>query len=251
MPWSFMKFLADAHQRGILRQAGAVYQFRHIELQHRLGGCTGAIRQLGSDDLNVRIGAIDALERVARDFARDRPKVAEVLAAFIREHPDGQLPPPGPDGQERARPTRPDIQAAITAIGNQLRSEIGPLDLTGADLTGTDLAHLNLTGANLTGTNLTCADLAYANLTNAVLTRANLTGANLHGAHLLLANLTGATLTGANATGADLHDADLTDADLAEARLKGARWPQNAVVPQGWRLDTSSGLLRAPGRLRH
>jgi hypothetical protein len=31
-----MGFLADAHQRGVLRQAGAVYQFRHIELQHRL-----------------------------------------------------------------------------------------------------------------------------------------------------------------------------------------------------------------------
>jgi hypothetical protein len=31
-----MEFLADAHQRGILRQAGPIYQFRHIELQHRL-----------------------------------------------------------------------------------------------------------------------------------------------------------------------------------------------------------------------
>jgi hypothetical protein len=36
LPWSLMEFLADAHQRGVLRQAGAVYQFRHIELQHRL-----------------------------------------------------------------------------------------------------------------------------------------------------------------------------------------------------------------------
>jgi single-strand DNA-binding protein len=36
LPWSLMSFLADAHQRGVLRQAGAVYQFRHIELQHRL-----------------------------------------------------------------------------------------------------------------------------------------------------------------------------------------------------------------------
>jgi len=36
LPWSPMRFLADAHQRGILRQAGAVYQFRHIELQRRL-----------------------------------------------------------------------------------------------------------------------------------------------------------------------------------------------------------------------
>ena len=36
LPLSLMKFLADAHQRGILRQAGGVYQFRHIELQHHL-----------------------------------------------------------------------------------------------------------------------------------------------------------------------------------------------------------------------
>ena len=36
LPWQFMGFLADAHRRGVLRQAGAVYQFRHIELQHRL-----------------------------------------------------------------------------------------------------------------------------------------------------------------------------------------------------------------------
>jgi NACHT domain len=36
LPWPLMSFLADAHQRGVLRQAGAYYQFRHIELQHRL-----------------------------------------------------------------------------------------------------------------------------------------------------------------------------------------------------------------------
>jgi len=36
LPWSLMNFLEDSHQRGVLRQAGAVYQFRHIELQHRL-----------------------------------------------------------------------------------------------------------------------------------------------------------------------------------------------------------------------
>ena len=36
LPWPLMAFLADAHQRGVLRQAGATYQFRHLELQHRL-----------------------------------------------------------------------------------------------------------------------------------------------------------------------------------------------------------------------
>jgi hypothetical protein len=36
LPWSLMGFLVDAHRRGVLRQVGAIYQFRHIELQHHL-----------------------------------------------------------------------------------------------------------------------------------------------------------------------------------------------------------------------
>jgi MFS family permease len=36
LPWRLMSFLDDAHKQGVLRQAGAVYQFRHLELQHRL-----------------------------------------------------------------------------------------------------------------------------------------------------------------------------------------------------------------------
>lgn len=37
LPWRLMTFLEDAHEnRGILRQSGAVYQFRHAEFQHRL-----------------------------------------------------------------------------------------------------------------------------------------------------------------------------------------------------------------------
>jgi hypothetical protein len=36
LPWNLMGFLDDAHQRGILRQAGPVYQFRHNTLQIQL-----------------------------------------------------------------------------------------------------------------------------------------------------------------------------------------------------------------------
>jgi hypothetical protein len=37
LPWRFMTFLDDAHaEHGVLRQAGAAYQFRHRELQHHL-----------------------------------------------------------------------------------------------------------------------------------------------------------------------------------------------------------------------
>jgi hypothetical protein len=37
LPWRLMAFLHDAHtSRGVLRQVGAVYQFRHLDLQRRI-----------------------------------------------------------------------------------------------------------------------------------------------------------------------------------------------------------------------
>jgi hypothetical protein len=36
LPWRLMTFLSDAHRRGVLRQSGALYQFRHLRLQQRL-----------------------------------------------------------------------------------------------------------------------------------------------------------------------------------------------------------------------
>ena len=52
LPRSLMGFLADAHQRGVLRQAGTVYQFRHIDLQHRL-----ATRNVGKGRSSMASGS--------------------------------------------------------------------------------------------------------------------------------------------------------------------------------------------------
>jgi hypothetical protein len=41
LPWRLMRFLDDAHRRGILRQSGAVYQFRHAVLKDHLAGSAG------------------------------------------------------------------------------------------------------------------------------------------------------------------------------------------------------------------
>ncbi|MGW4650052.1 helix-turn-helix domain-containing protein [Kitasatospora sp. NPDC004289] len=41
LPWDPAAFLDDAYQRGVLRQTGAVHQFRHLRLQHHLGGRCG------------------------------------------------------------------------------------------------------------------------------------------------------------------------------------------------------------------
>ncbi len=221
---------------GLLATGALVFTARRFVLSR--GGqvsdrYTKAIEQLGSEKLDVRIGGIHALERVARGSARDHPAVMEMLAAFIREHSHEPLPPPDPCGQVRERSLRPDVHAAITVVGRRLTErDIRPIDLTGADLTETVLTN---------------AVLARAELTDANLARADLTGADLGGARLTGANLARADLTGADLTDADLADADLTCAELTRAELTGALWPIGGPVPEGWKRHTGSGQLITAG----
>ena len=194
---------------------------------------TKAIEQLGSDKLDVRIGGIYALERVARDSARDHPTVMEVLTAFIREHAGEQESP-----EEGPKWARPDIQAALTVVGRR--------DAT-RDIRRLNLGYVDLAGAYLSKANLAGLRLAGATLTHSTLTDANLEGENLAGANLTHADLRSANLGGALLTDADLTDADLTGADLTGADLTGARWPTEAPVPEGWKLHPGSGRLEAAG----
>ena len=53
---------------------------------------THAIDQLGNTGVDVRLGGIYALERIANDSPRDRETIFEVLAAFIRERSRAQDP---------------------------------------------------------------------------------------------------------------------------------------------------------------
>ena len=189
---------------------------------------TKAIEQLGSDKLDVRIGGIYALERVARDSARDHPTVMEVLSAFIREHSHEAWPPSDhPASPAQIRSTGPDVQAAVTVVGRRDAKR--------------DVERINLRRADFTRANLTGADLSRANLSRAHLTGADLTGADLTGANLTGANLLFARLTHADLSRADLSDANLSRAHLDGADLNDARWPADARVPVGWKLD--NGLL--------
>ena len=206
------------------------------------GRYTRALGQLGRVELDVRIGGIGALERVARDSPGHHPAVLGMLAAFIWERSGPHRPPPGP-GQAPERSPRPDVQAAITALGRRPTGRVlGPVDLAGADLTGADL-----TGADLTGAVLARAVLARADLLAATLVRADLSGADLGGARLTGANLAGADLTGADLADADLVGADLARADFVGAELTGALWPVCGPVPAGWERHTGSGQLIAAG----
>jgi len=173
---------------------------------------TKAIEQLGSTTVDVRIGGIYALERVARDSPRDHPTVMEVLAAFIREHSRDPLTRPAPVADTPEPVTRPDIQAAVTVIGRRDAAHDLRIDLRGVYLPYADLHERNFDGVDLTYADLTGAHLAGADLIGADLIDADLTGADLYGA-----DLTGATLTGGYLTRAILSRADLTRADLTAA----------------------------------
>ena len=207
-----------------------------------------AAGQLGSGKVDVRLGGIYALERVAYDSPQHHPAVMDVLAAFVREHSHARRSPLARHKQPARHPgrtTRPDVQAAITVIGRRgARHDCQLINLDHADLAGVNLTRANLAYANLAYTNLARADLTGADLTGADLTGAGLKGADLTGAHLTGAILRGVDLTRANLTranlateglfgraaragllGADLTYANLTGANLKGANLSGANLP--------------------------
>jgi uncharacterized protein YjbI with pentapeptide repeats len=210
---------------------------------------TKAVDQLGQqglDRLQIRLGGIYALERLASDSPRDQPTIIEVLSAFVRTNSpvekDGKNPCPFSEFLWSSLPPS-DVQAALTVLGrrnpthdNKTRIDLSRTclnfaDLSSADLAGADLDYSDLVGADLTGANLTRADLSSSNLKSARLdaahlaeahlVSANLTGAGLTGVDLTSAGLLDANLSWAHATRAHIADADLTKADLSHSDLVG------------------------------
>lgn len=56
LPWRLVPFLEDAHRRGVLRQSGAVLQFRHLMLQEHLAALLPIRPVEWSDGPNRRRG---------------------------------------------------------------------------------------------------------------------------------------------------------------------------------------------------
>ncbi|WP_275559473.1 NACHT domain-containing protein [Streptomyces sp. 5-6(2022)] len=55
LPWRLTRFLRDAHRRGVLRQSGGSYRFRHLGLQHALAAdaATRRAQQSGSEEFSL------------------------------------------------------------------------------------------------------------------------------------------------------------------------------------------------------
>lgn len=176
---------------------------------------TRAVEQFGSERIEIRLGGIYALERIAKESERDHWPIMEVLCAYVRERTAWQEGHPAP-----AR-VATDVQAILTVLGRRRREhepeEHQRLNLSRTDLRGADLQNAHLERAALVETHLEGADLG-----GACLEKADLRGAFLNEADLVQADLKGADLREAHLEGAYVVEAHLEGADLGAARLDGA-----------------------------
>lgn len=148
--------------------------------------------------LEIRLGAIHALGRLAGDSKRDAGTIGEVLQAYVELN--------AARVRENFVPSEPrlDIQAALNVL---IRQGIHrPISLRRCQLAGSRLAGVNLAGARLPETGLDGADL-----TNADLSQAYLWSVGLHSA----------TLVGTRLTGADLRSATMVEATFLGATFSG------------------------------
>lgn len=190
----------------------------------------GAMALLGHESLEVRLGGIYALERLARESKADHGPIIEVLGAFVR----GRAP--WSEGEAVAQRPGADVQAVLSVIGRRT-VEFDPSQ-GHVDLHGTGLARAYLPFANLAG-----AFLYEANLEDAVLQNAD-----LRGAWAWRTRMSGAVLEGARLEGADLTGAS----GLSAAQLKTAHLDSTTKLPEYLRADfnwsgpTSSKPSSAP-----
>jgi uncharacterized protein YjbI with pentapeptide repeats len=217
----------------------------------------GATSEHGNKVLEVRLGGIYALERIARDSKGDHWPIVEILTAYVRNNASRQF---NQNSEEEQRihksvrhplvdlpPPSADVAAALKVIGRRNRypdeEQYAEINLTNIDLSGRQVPNLKLEGVEISGANLAGAYLFGADLESAFLVYTNLEEANLQGANLKGACLFGTNLKGANLREANLQawlqplhqdypqpnleetilwEADLRGVDLTRANLRGA-----------------------------
>lgn len=145
---------------------------------------TKAIEQLGAfkgedePNLNVRIGAIYALEKLSQANINYYQVIIDILCSYVRENSPVSL-----DNPQINDLIRIDVETAITVIGRRKRlKNESTLNLSLANFTGANMQngdfrstvfslsnfnHASLRLANLEGTVFTCADLDKADLRDA------------------------------------------------------------------------------------
>lgn len=197
---------------------------------------TRAIDQLGSVSLDVRLGGIYGLERIARDSSSEQEPISDILAAYIRQHSpwppirEGQFPPETPlEEVPELRIRAADVQAALSALGRGTSSS-KVTDLSDVDLRRADLSQARLHYALFSSSHLESSDLTDAHLEQAYFLFTDLSEAVMRGTHLEGVRFRHAILRDVLFTGADLENAELDHVDLSGADLREADHLDDTVM---------------------
>jgi len=239
--------IADKQAKASNIQAEATIEQIKIAAQSQITDrFTRAIEQLGKsgdDILFLRIGAIQALERIGNDSLGDLPAIIRLLAGFARQTSIAWYESiRNQEGQVVVTPL--DVAEAVRALarlnGKHLeflreqeifidlsRACLQRLDLPNSNLSGFDFGSCNLSNANLNNANLSDAKLWNANFSNASFWGANLSRANglipnFSNAILWYANFSNTSLMGANFNNAKLPHANLSKAILNDVNFSSA-----------------------------
>ena len=205
--------------------------FRRVKVAeqgHITDRYTKAIEQLGAlnadnkPNVEVRLGAIYALERIAFDSPRDQWTIMEVLTAYVRQNAPVPAREPTKQEQEKdaqdttkenkepeskiAKRPATEIQAILTVLGRRKRD--GKRERKGQRL---NLSNSDLCGANCIGAHLDGADFLGVHLDGARFAGAHLDGAYFFQAHLVEVNFYQAHLDGAGFNWAHLDGADFRE----------------------------------------
>lgn len=182
-------------------------------------------------NIEVRIGAIYALERISRDSIRDHIQIMEILTAYIRENaPVTNLTPK----ESPFMPTSPrsDIQAALDVIGRRSPEAIA---LERGKKYRLDLRKVNLSGGNFANGVFEGAVFFGSRLEASIFRSCNLRGARLQGCLLNFSDFFDANLSGAiidhaifNAHGASrgsiTHAVDIRGLSMAGADISAVSY---------------------------
>jgi hypothetical protein len=217
-------------------------------------------------NIEVRVGAIYALERIAQDSDRDHIQIMEILCAYIRENAPAENAEPFPfDSDKKPNPDevrtwahklkgpRTDIRVALEVIGRRLKNKIAleraaevrgstvgyRLDLRDTCLQGADIFELDFEHALLNGAQMQGPYLGGAQMQGADLGAAQMQGAILWGAQMdEKTSLIAAALRGAAMREVDYKDISLTQEQVDEMFGDGSVELPSALTRPDWPAET-------------
>ncbi|WP_262694396.1 pentapeptide repeat-containing protein [Kordiimonas aquimaris] len=154
--------------------------------------------ELTQPNLEVRVGAIYALERLAQDSLRDHIQIMEILCAYIRENAPQKTLKPTEDLHERPS-LRADIQAAIRVIGRRSQDQV--------DVEWKREFRLDIRKANLSGGDFVGGNFSAAMFHDCLLEACWFREARLHGTQFFRSIINHSDFWGAELTGTDFYGA--------------------------------------------